>query len=987
VDHADSGARGPLAGSAEARRIYLEAADTLLERFAAESSLQRIVDLAVPVLADWCYIHLVATPHPRIVAIANADPVLAADARARAATDHPLSENTAIARVLAGGPSELVHVSDETLRAAAVDADHLAALRRRAFRSAVVAPLLGRDGVLGAVTFAMTESGRAYQTADLDMLAKLARRTGIALDNARLFAAERAARDRMVRLQQLTEKLSGTVAQGDVVHVMVDSGRTALGAAAGFAWLLAGHDQLELVAAEDPADRAPMEERYARFPLSRALPICEAVRSCRPLMFENLEAMLAAFPDAVPRNAGSYHAWAVVPFVASGRALGGVSFSFATERTFSDEDRALLATMTTQAAIALERAQLIAAERAAREAAESMTHQFAASEENLRVALVAGRAATWSLDLRTMRSVRDRTYLTLTGHHEVDAVGDFEQIHPDDREAARTAFERALRERVPYTPEVRILRGDGRYMWVRSHGRLVYDAEGVPSTLSGVMVDIDEAKQASLRAEHESQVNETLHRLAGEFASVLDHDQLVERIVDEVAKLIDAEVAAFVEGDAPTDGASEGFDWLSVPVIGPTGTRYGTLRFANRRPRAFTTAHIRLVASVSKHASVALENARLYREMQQREAELEAAVRAARVANHRKDEFLAMLGHELRNPVAPIVTALDLVELKTGALDREHRAIRRDVDHLRRLIDDLLDVSRITNGKLYLDKKPIDLGETLAQAIEMVGPLIAERGQTLQTEVGGARFGVEGDSARLVQVFGNLLTNAAKYSDPATTIHVRASATADAIQVDVRDEGIGLTPELREGLFDLFVQGERSLARSEGGLGIGLSVAKVICEAHGGTITVESEGLGRGSTFTVSLPRAAEVVAASPATEVKPRARILVVDDNVDAALMLHELFLSLGHDAEVAHDGFAALELAQAFEPNVAVLDIGLPQMDGYELARKLRQLRDLRLVAVTGYDSEEDRAKSREAGFDHHLAKPLKVDQLLRLLELTRE
>ncbi|HEY6039319.1 MAG TPA: GAF domain-containing protein, partial [Kofleriaceae bacterium] len=417
MDSSDSGARGPLAGSAEARRIYLEAADTLLERFAADSSLQAIVDLAVPVLADWCYIHLVATPHPRIVAIANADPAAAADARARAATSHALSPNTAVARVLAGGPSELVHVSDETLRAAAVDADHLAVLRQRAFRSAVVAPLLGRDGVLGAVTFAMTDSGRSYQAADLDMLAKLARRAGIALDNARLFAAERAARERVVRMQQLTEELSRTVEQGDVVRVMVESGRRALGAAAGFAWLLAGADQLELVAAEDPADPAPIDERYTRFPLSRALPICEAVRTGKPLMFENVAAMLAAFPDAVPRNAASYHAWAVVPFVAARRALGGISFSFTSERTFSDEDRALLATMTTQAALALERAQLIAAERAAREAAESVTHQFAASEENLRVALVAGRAATWTLDLRTMRSVRDRTYLALTGHH------------------------------------------------------------------------------------------------------------------------------------------------------------------------------------------------------------------------------------------------------------------------------------------------------------------------------------------------------------------------------------------------------------------------------------------------------------------------------------------------------------------------------------------------------------------------------------------
>ena len=543
-------------------------------------------------------------------------------------------------------------------------------------------------------------------------------------------------------------------------------------------------------------------------------------------------------------------------------------------------------------------------------------------------------------------------------------------------------FERTLREHVPYAPEVRILRGDNRYMWVRSHGQLNFDETGNPTTLSGVMADIDDAKQASLRAEHERHVSETLLRLAAEFARVFDHDQLVELIVDEVSELIGAEIAAFVEGDADPEPSTEGFHWLVVPVIGSGGMRYGTLRFAHRNRELFTTEHERLVASISKHASMALENARLYREMRTREAELEHAVEAARVANHRKDQFLAMLGHELRNPVAPIVTGLELIELKTGQLDREHRAIRRHVDHLRRLIDDLLDVSRIARGRLHLDMKQVEVSESISHAIEMVGSLVGSRSQKLVVEVPAHGLVVHGDGIRLTQVIVNVLTNAAKYSDPGTTIEVRAKATAEHVIVEVRDHGIGLSPELCASIFDLFVQGERALARSEGGLGIGLSVARAICEAHGGSISVTSEGLGHGSTFTIVLPRAEPAARNSAKLRSGEDVRILVVDDNVDAADMLHDLLAAHGFHVGVAHDGPSALVLALELEPTVAVLDIGLPGMDGYELARRLRARGELLLIAVTGYNTDEDRSKSRAAGFEHHLAKPLKFDQLLRVV-----
>jgi CheY-like chemotaxis protein len=326
---------------------------------------------------------------------------------------------------------------------------------------------------------------------------------------------------------------------------------------------------------------------------------------------------------------------------------------------------------------------------------------------------------------------------------------------------------------------------------------------------------------------------------------------------------------------------------------------------------------------------------------------------------------------------------------------RPREIIERQVAHQVRLIDDLLDVSRITGGKIALSRNVLELSVVVSRAVETVSPLLERRAHRLRIDGPSTGLLVDADVVRLAQVLQNLLVNAAKYSEPRTVIELDAFARGNDVVVQVRDTGIGITAELLPRVFDLFVQGERALDRSEGGLGIGLAIARSLCELHGGRITATSAGAGKGSTFEVSLPRAVApqmspdvdtpVSLARALEQTGRRMRVLVVDDNVDAALMLHDFLAALGHESVVAHDGPTALELVASFAPDVAVLDIGLPVMNGYELARRLRESLGpdrLRLIALTGYGQEADRAKASEVGFDHHLVKPVDLDALLPLL-----
>jgi PAS domain S-box-containing protein len=371
-----------------------------------------------------------------------------------------------------------------------------------------------------------------------------------------------------------------------------------------------------------------------------------------------------------------------------------------------------------------------------------------------------------------------------------------------------------------------------------------------------------------------------------------------------------------------------------------------------------------------------------------------AAEESLREADRRKDEFLAMLAHELRNPLAPIRNAVQLMKLlgpEEPNLRRARELIDRQVVHLARLVDDLLDVSRITRGKIKLHKEPLELATVIARAVEASRPLIEERRHALAVSLPPNPVPLLGDATRLAQVFSNLLNNAAKYTEQGGQIGLTVETDGGAAVVRVRDSGVGISPELLPRVFDLFVQGDRSLARSEGGLGIGLTLVKSLVEMHGGTVEAFSDGPGRGSEMRVRLPvlegRRGQGPGPAPAGAARTRTasrRVLVVDDQADAAESLAMLLRAEGHEVRTAPDGAAALEAARAYHPEVILLDIGLPRMDGYEVARRIRAqagLEDVVLVAVTGYGQEEDRRRAAAAGFDAHLVKPADLAALLAL------
>ena len=374
--------------------------------------------------------------------------------------------------------------------------------------------------------------------------------------------------------------------------------------------------------------------------------------------------------------------------------------------------------------------------------------------------------------------------------------------------------------------------------------------------------------------------------------------------------------------------------------------------------------------------------------------ELTNARRDAESASRAKDEFIAMLSHELRNPLSPILTALQLMRLRgTDTAERERTIIERQVKHLVVLVDDLLDVSRITSGKVDLDKTPVELADVIATAVETTSPLLEQRRHTLDIQVARRGLSVDADADRLAQVVANLLTNAAKYTEPEGHIRVAAERDGDVVMLTVQDDGIGIEADLLPKVFTLFTQAVQSSDRSRGGLGLGLAIVRSLVALHGGTVTVSSDGPGRGTTFVVRLPFVpipdVDVHEEGGQVAVHPRGpesrRVLIVDDNEDSAEMIAAALTALGHDTRVALDGPSALNLAMMFQPDVALLDIGLPVMDGHELARRLKAepaTRQIRLIAMTGYGQPRDRVASAEAGFDAHLVKPVDLDQLAHIL-----
>ena len=436
--------------------------------------------------------------------------------------------------------------------------------------------------------------------------------------------------------------------------------------------------------------------------------------------------------------------------------------------------------------------------------------------------------------------------------------------------------------------------------------------------------------------------------------------------------------------------------WSNLPVLlvsgiaPPDGARLADLGNLTMLDRP-TSAR-----GVVSAVQAALRGRRWQYQIRDQIAQLTEAEQALRRADQRKDTFLATLAHELRNPLAPIRTGVQLLRYESvdAAQQQQVRAmIERQIGQLVTLIDQLLDVSRITTGKIVLQRAPLDLRDAVQLAVESTQPLVAAAGHHFDVRVPPQPVRVVADATRIAQSVGNLLHNAAKYTPEGGHIALDLRAEAGEAVVQVRDDGAGIPAEMQPRVFDMFTQVDRTLQRAQGGLGIGLSLVRSLVDLHGGRVTVYSEGIDRGSTFTIRLPLAEVDEAAPPASDpaLAPAGadqglRVLIIDDNHDAADSLAQLLEALGHRAEARYDGPSALAAAAGLRPHLVLCDLGLPGMDGFEIAARLRadhRFDTTRLVAVTGWGAEQDQRRSRRAGFDAHLTKPVGLDALAALLE----
>jgi signal transduction histidine kinase/DNA-binding response OmpR family regulator len=438
------------------------------------------------------------------------------------------------------------------------------------------------------------------------------------------------------------------------------------------------------------------------------------------------------------------------------------------------------------------------------------------------------------------------------------------------------------------------------------------------------------------------------------------------------------------DGRAEPSSLTLGFD-LNTVVVLPLVARNRTLGtlVLGYADRAFDAATRALAEDIAARTAVAIDNCLLYAKVQE--------------ADQRKNEFLAMLAHELRNPLAPVRNAAQMLrspQADPAKLEWAANVIDRQSRHLARLVDDLLDVARITQGKITLSFEAVDVATAVSMAEEMTRQLIESRRHTLAVRLPATPLAVYGDCARIAQVLGNLLNNAAKYSEPGSQIALDVDEDDGDVVFRVRDSGIGIPVDILGSIFDLFMQADRSLDRSQGGLGIGLTIVRNLVRMQGGTVQAFSAGPGKGSEFVVRLPRvagerASDAVLRTLAPGVIAGLRILVVDDHPDAAESMAALMQAAGHQPTVAHDGPSAIALASRVRPDVVLLDIGLPGMNGFEVARTLRAAPETSgcvLIAMSGYGQTEDQKRSREVGFDHHLVKPADFSALERILETVR-
>lgn len=446
--------------------------------------------------------------------------------------------------------------------------------------------------------------------------------------------------------------------------------------------------------------------------------------------------------------------------------------------------------------------------------------------------------------------------------------------------------------------------------------------------------------------------------------------------------------------------------YLAAPVVSRAGSVVGALLFGHPEPGIFTEKAEKVIAGVAAQAAIAIDNARLYEAAQKAAQEREQLLQSERSAraeaerlSKMKDEFLAMLAHELRNPLAPITSAAERLSTLRDVQQQVVVAgemITRQVAHMSRIVDDLLDVSRVTRGLVTLSKKVLNLKDVVDEALDQAGPLIEGKGHQVMVNMPYSPVYVEGDHTRLVQAVSNILNNAVKYTDQSGEIHLTLTTANGQAALSVRDNGSGMSEDLVPEVFELFAQGKRTLARSQGGLGLGLALVKRLVELHEGSVAARSEGIGHGSEFELRLPLTSDKPQPSDSPILAPARlsledsstaplKVIVIDDNKDAAASLSILLKDQGHSVRVGHTGTDGLELAAAESVDLCLVDIGLPDMDGYQVIEQLKNHPHTAtsvFVAISGYGQENDLEKSRSAGFDHHLVKPVKIADMSKLI-----
>jgi PAS domain S-box-containing protein len=650
----------------------------------------------------------------------------------------------------------------------------------------------------------------------------------------------------------------------------------------------------------------------------------------------------------------------------------------------------------------------------------------------LRLALQAARLGDWHWDARQDRvSFSDRAaeICGLAAGQVLTRAAVHELVPAEDRSFVAEALDAAVVSGRDYSIEHRLCVG-GRERWVASSGSPHYDDEGKLLGVIGVLQDIsghrflltlDDVLRSLVEPEA---ITSTAARLLGEQLGVdrcayafveADEDTFwltgnytrgVHSIVGryrfrqfgaECLRLMRAG-EPYIVNDSEADSRLDAADreaYRATAIVGVVcvpirkQTKFvAAMAVHTARARWWAPSEVELVQQVASRCWESIERARVERERL-------GLLQAAQAANRAKDEFLAMLGHELRNPLAPIQTALQLMKARAPLLfQKERTVIERQVSHLTRLVNDLLDVARIASGHVQLELQPLEVTGVVNRAVEMVTPLLEQRGHRLRVQSPPTSLWVQGDSARLTQVVSNLLTNAAKYTRPGGDISLTVEPEGDDVRLTVADNGIGMSKELLERAFDTFAQGSQGKDRALGGLGLGLAIVRNLVERHGGSVAAASGGVDQGSQLTIRLPIVAGAEGSSigePEVSVLPsglpvaEGRVLLVDDNQDAAELLAEVLREHGYTVSVAFDGPSALRLAHEQAFDIALLDIGLPVMDGYELARHLSELRHLSkifMVAVTGYGQKSDRDRALGAGFHEHMVKPVDTEALTKLL-----